>query len=424
MKKLFFAFIACIAWTICSWAQPRVSKVDLSLVPNHSDAIYQLEQHAIINLSLTDCGMPLNGATIYYEIGPEMMTPYIKNTITLDSHTTAIDMGTMSQPGFLRIKATLCHKGKTYSAISTVGFTPDKLTPKTIMPDDFKQFWDKGIEAVKKVDLASTMTLNTDLCSDKVDVYDISFGNIGHSRIYGTLAMPKAPGTYPAILQLPGGGFFPRTSDTHRAANGVIILNIGIHGIPVNLPTDTYQHLNAVHPQFMYYNMDNPHTFYYYRAFLGSLKAVDFLTSLPQCNGKIGTLGGSQGGALSIVVSALDPRIKATVAYHPGLCDLEGFLHNRAGGFPFYFFDEENRTPQKLATLRYYDIANFARLLTAPLHYTYGYNDTVCTPTSTCSTYNIVTAPKTLNIAQDIGHWLYPELSEEMWTWIIDQLKQ
>ena len=367
--------------------------------------------------------MPLNNTLLSYEFGPEMMTSYKSERTVLANHTTKIDIGTMKTPGFLRLKASVTHQDKTYSSILTVGFEPEKLMPTTTRPDDFIEFWNNGIDAIKKIDLAPIMTLAPERCTDKVDIYDISFANINNSRIYGTLAIPHGKGPFPAVLRLPGGGFYPRLSDAHYASQGVIVLDIGIHGIPVNLPTETYQHLNRLHPDFMSYNMDNPLSFYYYRAFLGSLKAVDFLMSLPQCNGNIGTLGGSQGGALSIVVSALDPRIKATAVYHPGLCDLEGFMHNRAGGFPFYFLIEENRTPQKLSTLRYYDVANFAPMLKSPVHYTYGYNDTVCTPTSTCATYNSITAPKTLVIAQNIGHWLYPELSENMWIWIIEQLK-
>jgi cephalosporin-C deacetylase-like acetyl esterase len=73
--------------------------------------------------------------------------------------------------------------------------------------------------------------------------------------------------------------------------------------------------------------------------------------------------------------------------------------------------------------MRYYDTANFARFLKAPVFYAYGYNDLTCAPTTTCATYNIITAPKTLSIGQNTGHWLYPEQNNDMWQWIINQLK-
>lgn len=424
MKQNVFSALLFVLTVFGSLAQPRVSKVAINIVPNSSNAIYNIGEVAKFKVFVTDCGTPLNNATIYYEVSEDQMKPHITDSITLKGFEGEINAQTMKTPGFLRVKASVKHKNRTYSSISTVGFEPKKLTPKTIMPDDFMQFWENGIKAINKVALSPIMTLNKERCTDKVDVYNISYGNIGNTRIYGTLTIPHGNGQYSAVIRYPGGGFSPRTGDAIHASQGVIVLEIGIHGIPVNQPTSIYQSLNSVHSNYMSYNMDNPLTFFYYRAFLGCLKAIDFVLSLPQCNGKIGVIGGSQGGALSIAVSALDHRVMATAAYHPGLCDLEGFLHNRAGGYPFYFRDKQNRTPEKLTTLRYYDIANFATLLKNPIHYTYGYNDMICTPTSTCATYNIITAPKTLNIAQDIGHWLYPELTDDMWEWLICQLNK
>ena len=171
------------------------------------------------------------------------------------------------------------------------------------------------------------------------------------------------------------------------------------------------------------YNTDNRYAYYYRRVYLGCVKGVDFLLSLPQCNGNIGTLGGSQGGALSTVVSALDPRVKATAIYFPALCDHEGYINRQAGGWPHFFKNEANRSKAKIEAMRYYDTANFARFLKAPVFYAYGYNDLTCAPTTTCATYNIITAPKTLSIGQNTGHWLYPEQNNAMWQWIINQLK-
>lgn len=423
MRKVLTLLFSALLGLSVSLAQPPVSKVQISLVPDHSDGLYNIGETARFRVLVTDCGMPLNNATIRYEISKDLLQPHLIDSITLDGHEGIIKASSLSQPGFLRLKASISHQSHTYHSMSTVGYNPDRLRPMTVMPDDFMQFWENGKRVLRETALAPVMTLNRERSTDKVEIYDISYGNVGNSRIYGTLAVPRGKGPFPAILRLPGGGFFPRLSEPRQAARGVIVLDIGIHGIPVNMSSDFYKPLNNLHPDFMYYNMDNRMTFYYYRAFLGCLRGIDFLLSLPQCNGTIGTIGGSQGGALSIAVSALDPRVKATAVYHPGLCDLEGFIHGRAGGFPFFFRDEKNRTPEKLSTLRYYDVANFATMLKAPVHYTYGYNDQICTPTSTCSTYNIITAPKTLKIAQNIGHWLYPELSEDMWTWLIGQLK-
>jgi cephalosporin-C deacetylase-like acetyl esterase len=143
------------------------------------------------------------------------------------------------------------------------------------------------------------------------------------------------------------------------------------------------------------------------------VRAVDFIFSLPEFDGdNIVVMGGSQGGALSIVTAALDSRIKGLVAFYPALCDVTGYLHGRAGGWPHFFNNENlqfNNIPRKIETSKYYDVVNFARHLKIPGFYSWGYNDTTCPPTSTYAAYNVITAPKTLFLAEETGHWTYPE---------------
>ena len=119
--------------------------------------------------------------------------------------------------------------------------------------------------------------------------------------------------------------------------------------------------------------------------------------SLPQFDGKnLAVMGGSQGGALSIMTAALDPRVKGLAVWIPALSDLTGDIYGRAGGWHRVFRNEKNRTAEKIETSRYYDTVNFARRLKVPGLYTFGYNDETCPPTSMFAAYNSVAAPKKL----------------------------
>ena len=97
----------------------------------------------------------------------------------------------------------------------------------------------------------------------------------------------------------------------------------------------------------------------------------------------IGVTGGSQGGALSIVTAGLDPRINYLAAFYPALCDLTGYLHGRAGGWPHVFSYKVTNKSEKIETSKYFDVVNFARFVKAKGWYSWGYNDNVCPPTST-----------------------------------------
>ena len=47
------------------------------------------------------------------------------------------------------------------------------------------------------------------------------------------------------MLKVPGAGVRPYFGDPELAAKGVIVLEIGIHGIPVNMAKDVYDDLAA-----------------------------------------------------------------------------------------------------------------------------------------------------------------------------------
>lgn len=422
MKRFAFLLCAAIALALCAHAQ---KKVQLVMFPDHADGIYRIGENPQISLIALDCGLPLNGISVDYEISEDLMPAHEKKTITLKGNQAKISLGKMKKSGFVRIKASVTHNGKKYSSMSTVGCEPEKLKPVTVRPADFDQFWAKGIEQVKKIDLKPEMELVEDRCTDDVLVYHVSYQNIGRSRMYGILTMPKAEGKYPAILRLPGASVSPKGGDIAHAAKGVIILELGIHGIPVNLEGSIYDDLSSgVLANYHAIEIENKDKYFYRRVYLGCVKGIDYLLSLPQCNGKVGTLGGSQGGALSIITSSLDDRVCASAIYFPAICDQEGYMHDRAGGWPHILKFKANRTDEIIETVRYYDTSNFAVNLKAPVFYAFGFNDITCAPTTTYATYNVIKAPKQLSIGADTGHWLHTEQVEAMWNWIIDELKK
>ena len=107
---------------------------------------------------------------------------------------------------------------------------------------------------------------------------------------------------------------------------------------------------------------------------------------------------------------------------YPALCDNTGYFNKRAGGWPHYFKNSEPK-PGEIETLGYYDVVNFARRVTAPGLYTWGFNDLTCPPTSMYSAYNVITASKELRIFQETGHWTFPEQNEDVNSWLIKQIK-
>ena len=77
---------------------------------------------------------------------------------------------------------------------------------------------------------------------------------------------------------------------------------------------------------------------------------------------------------------------------------------------------------KQLETVRYYDTANFARLLNVTGWFSWGYNDEVCPPTSMYAAYNVIASPKELHPYLETGHYWYQEQWDEWLDWIRRQL--
>ncbi len=405
-------------------SQAGTGLIKVLVSTDHKDWTYKITEEAKFTVQVFKYGSLLENVAVDYEAGPEMLPDIKKEGVVLKTGTLELS-GKMKVPGFYRVRVWAVVDGKRYEGLATAGFEPDKIQPTVKDPADFDSFWTNAIAEARKINLDPKLTLMPERCTSEANVYHISFQNeIVGSRIYGILAVPKKPGKYPAILRVPGAGVRPYAGDSRTAGMGFITLEIGIHGVPVNLDPQVYLDLGA--GALNGYNsvkMNDRNTHYYKRVYLGCVKAVDFIYTLPEFNGTdVSVTGGSQGGALTIVTAGLDKRIKYMAALYPALCDHTGYLNKRAGGWPHYFRNSEPK-PGEVETLGYYDVVNFARRVAIPGYYTWGYNDITCPPTSMYSAYNVITAPKELTIYQETGHWTFPEQVEILNNWLLNKLK-
>ena len=407
-------------------AQPAETLIKVNIAPQHGDWVYQPGETVKFDVSVTKNNVPVPNVDISYEFGPEMLPPVKMDKQILKDGKTVIDAGTMKTAGFLRCHVYAKYDGKTYDGLATAAFSPETIQPTTTMPADFAQFWDKAKSELAVIPLDAHITLLPERCTANTNVYHVNFQNYKYTRLYGILCVPKAPGKYPAILNVPGAGVRPYDGDVSKAEKGAITLEIGIHGIPVTMDPGVYADLKKCALNgYCYYHLDNKDRYYYKRVYVGCVRAVDFIFSLPEFDGSnIVVSGGSQGGTLAIVTAVLDNRIKGLVSFYPALCDLTGFLNGRAGGWPYTFNDPTHNTPEKIETSKYYDVVNFARLLKTPGFYSWGYNDTICPPTSMYAAYNLIQAPRTLYLVEEILHWTYPEQWEKATEWMFETLKR
>jgi cephalosporin-C deacetylase-like acetyl esterase len=421
-----------VAGPLAQTTRQPFSRVAVTVTPDRQDWTYQPGQPVSFRIDVLRDGHQAVGAPIKYAVGPEMQPPATETTAVVGALPLTVAGGTLKTPGFLRLIATTVIDGRTYRGVGTAGFAPERILPTQVNPPDFDRFWEAERSRLAALPLDARWTPLTDYGTAAVECSQINLQNVGltegASRLYGIVCLPRAAGKYPAVLSVPGAGVRPYRGLPELAARGLIVFQIGIHGVPVIQPQEVYDSLArgglSGYPTF---GLDARERYYYRRVYVGTLRANDFLTSLPQWDGRnLGVTGGSQGGALAIVTAGLDRRVTRLAAYYPALADVTGYLHQRAGGWPHMFRAADgpnaHRDEAKIATTGYYDVVNFARRLTAPGLYSWGFNDETCPPTSMYSAYNVITAPKRLILAYDTGHRTTQEQSDEVNEWLADEL--
>lgn len=399
-------------------------------VPDHADWLYQTGENAKVEVSFCKYGIPRDGE-LKYSIGNDMLQPDKHGSVKLKNGRAVINMGTKKTPGFRDMKLSVSLDGKTYEHHIKVGFSVDKIKPYTQEPQDFRSFWQKNVEELKQVPLSYTKELYKDYCTDKIDCYlvKLQIDNMGHS-MYGFLFYPKKaqPGKHPVVLCPPGAGI-KTIKDPMRnkyyAENGFVRFEVEIHGLDPRISSETFGEIsrafNDRNGGYLANGLENKDIYYMKHVYVGLVRCIDFLTSLPEWDGKnVAVQGGSQGGALAIIAAGLDSRVTQCVANHPALSDMAGYAaKGGTGGYPHFC-----RQPQILSnkdclnTLAYFDVVNFARYVKAPTYLTWGYNDVTCPPTTSYAVWNTLKCTKESLLTPINEHWTTTETNRGQMEWI------
>ena len=404
-------------------------------VPDHADWLYKTGEKAKVEVTFCKYGIPQN-VEVNYEIGPDMLPATASGKVMLKNGRATIDMGTMKKPGFLdlRLKATI--DGTNYEHHVKVGFSPELLVPYTKNPADFDAFWKANLEQARKEVKNEQLLVKREkverYCTDDFDCYLLKLHTDRRHYIYGYLTMPKYQNsTYPIVLCPPGAGIKTIKEpmrNTYYVKNGFIRLEIEIHGLNPEMTDEEFKEISTAFSGengYLENGLDNRDNYYMKHVYTACVRALDYLCSLPEWDGKnVFVQGGSQGGALSLITAGLDARVTACVANHPALSDMAGYAEaGRTGGYPHLHRENQMLTPEKIQTLQYYDVVNFARRIKCPAYLTWGYNDNTCPPTTSYIVWNLITAPKESLLTPINEHWTTNETGYGQMLWLKKQMK-
>ena len=432
-------------------------------VPDHADWLYKTGEQATVEVQFYKYGIPRDGV-VEYAIGNDLMEADTKGTVTLKNGRGIIKAGTAKNPCFRDIRLTMKLDGATYPHHVKIGFSPEKIAPYTKEPKDSWAFWQDNLKEAAKYPLKFTKTPCPEFTTDKTDCYLVRIDlNRQHQAMYGLLMMPKECSMhnaqctmhnaqctdaqpdcescivncelkkYPVVLCPPGAGVKtikdPNSRD-YYPENGVIRFITEIHGMNPLMPESYFNDVRSAfdgrEKGYLYQGIDSRDHYYMKHVYMGLVRCIDFLCSLPEWDGKnVIAQGGSQGGALSLIAAALDPRVTLCVANHPALSDMAAAAEEgRTHGYPHFSKKEGFLTEQHLKTLPYFDVCCFAPYIKAKTYMTWGYNDNTCPPTTSYAVWNLLKCEKESLITPINENWTSEATNRNQLDWILKQIKK
>ncbi len=176
---------------------------------------------------------------------------------------------------------------------------------------------------------------------------------------------------------------------------------------------------NPGYPGLLVSDIADQDTYAYRGFYMDACRAMDFLLGRPEVDvSRIGVHGGSQGGALSLVLAALHAGSVACCAVGaPFLCGIWDATR-LTRSYPYEEINEFVRAhpdlgPQVETTVAYYDVLNFARMITCPTLVHIGLADDICPPETGLALHESLTCPKELLMmeggAHDAGAYFFGE---------------
>jgi len=300
---------------------------------------------------------------------------------------------------------------------------------KNPCPRDFDSFWDKSLNEMRNIDPQVELS-PAEFQAPNVECFHLYFTGVGGARIHAKLLRPSnALSPHPAILLFHGytgdsgdwfdklgfvaAGFTVAALDCRGQAglseDGSRVSGNTLHGHIIRGLDDALQ--------------DKPERLLFRQVFLDTAQLAGIVMEMSDVDlNRVGAVGGSQGGALTIACAALEPRIKRAVPFYPFLSDYLRFWEMDQAKDAYkelqeYFrhSDPMHKLEDKIfEKLGYIDIQFLASRIQAEILWGIGLMDTICPPSTQFAVYNKIVSHKTMAIYPDFAHEPLPGFNDQV----------
>lgn len=299
-------------------------------------------------------------------------------------------------------------------------------------PEDHGEYWERALKEMNdtkpEVDLVPAA-----FSCPFADCYDMYFNGVKGARIHAKLLRPKENiESQPALLQF--HGYSGNSGDWHGklgyVASGFTVAALDVRGQGGLSEDKGGVFGNTLQGQIIRGLDDpNPDSLLFRQIFLDTAMLAKIVMNLPYIDeNRVGVMGYSQGGGLTLACASLIPQINRIVPVYPFLCDYRRVWEMDLAKDAYvelkqYFrrFDPRHEREQEIFTkLGYIDVQYLTERIRGKVMLVTGLMDTICPPSTQFAAYNKITSPKEVMLYPDFGHESLPELEDLAYRFMMD----
>jgi cephalosporin-C deacetylase len=288
-------------------------------------------------------------------------------------------------------------------------------------PKEFDQFWESTRRRLAATPLDPTLAPDPEHTDGEVACFKASYASLHGKIVHARYCRPSRDGKFPAALVNPWYSQAEIPAPVDLAKRGFAALEYQARGFEVD--QSSYPTSNS---WYILEGIQLPENYVYREIVSHALRGLDFLASRPEADmTRVGVMGASQGGGLSLLVGGLDKRVTAVAADFPFLTDWPDSLSAETSPYADvrkYLTDLPAERKNVMITLSYFDTLDVADRIDVPVLVQVGLKDKTCPPAEIKTMYGrLKSRVKKLKEYPDADH---TDRGGERWKTSIDFLAE
>jgi cephalosporin-C deacetylase len=301
-------------------------------------------------------------------------------------------------------------------------------------PQDYDAFWEKSLDEMRATD-PQVEIIPADFKVVNAVCFHLYFTGVGGARIHAKLLHPiHLTHPHPAVLLFHGytGNSGDWSDKLSYISEGFTIAALDCRG-QAGLSEDRGRVVGNTQHGHIIRGLEDalngmPEKLLFRQIFLDTAQLAGIIMGMPEVDAnRVGATGASQGGALTVACSALEPRIKRAAPIYPFLSDYKRVWEMDQAKDAYLELQEFFRYSDPTHALEdnifeklgYIDIQFLASRIQAEVLWGIGLMDTVCPPSTQFAAYNKIVSAKSMTIYPDFGHEALPGHNDQVFQFMM-----